>query len=197
MIRKKKSNSVRIISGTFKGRRIQIFPDFTGRPTKDIVREALFDIIGPDIKGKIFLDLFAGTGANGIEAISRGAKKVWLVDMSLPSIKSCSMAVKAFNIEHLVEVKRMEAGRFLNRANRDGLKFDIIFADAPYAMKFSEFLSIIENGIDCLTEFGFLVVEVACDMEYPDSILSLRRTKTKKYGRTKLCFYESVVPGDV
>lgn len=197
MTEKKKSTTIRIIGGIHRGRRIKINTDFTGRPTKDLVREALFDIIGPDIKGKNFLDLFAGTGANGIEAISRGAKKSWLIDMSMASIRVCMQAVKILGVERQVEIKRSEAGRFLSKANRDGLKFDIIFSDAPYAMKFEEFEEIIKNGIPCLTEFGYLVVEVEADSEYPENILNLRRTKVKRYGRTKLCFYESVVSGNI
>jgi len=192
------NRSVRIIGGLLRSRRISIPPRYAGRPTKDRVREALFDVIGDHrVKRSVFLDLFAGTGANGIEALSRGASKVYLVDMDGTSVRMCISAIKKFNIERQVEVKRMDVRRFISRALSEKTTFDIIFADPPYELSFKDLNVLFEGCEKILSDFGILVVEVASDIEYPDRILGLRRTKTKTYGRTKLCFYEGAVSGDV
>ena len=193
----KNIRSVRIVGGSLGGRRIDISPRYAGRPTKNVVREALFDMIGDRINRSLFLDLFAGTGANGIEAVSRGALKSYLIDMDITSIKMCISSTSKFNIQHKVEIKRMDARRFISKAVSDNMTFDVIFADPPYALSYDDLREMFEGCEHLMSDLGILVVEVECQIEYPDRILGLRRTKVKTYGRTKLCFYEGVVSGNV
>lgn len=188
---------LRIIGGSLRGRKIRLSARFSGRPTRDMVREALFSIIGQDIYRCVFLDLFAGSGANGFEAISRGARKAILVDMSPVAINSCIESANHFGVSSQVEIKRMEASRYLQKASSDGQMFDIIFADPPYEMKADEFEAIIAGGSDCLAENGILIVEVAGNAAYPENIAELVKYKERIYGGTKLCFYKRALPGDV
>ena len=118
---------MRVITGTARGRRLQEPANMDIRPTTDQVKEALFNIVQFDVEGRRVLDLFAGTGQLGIEALSRGAKSVTFVDESAEAIK----IIKS-NLEHCKlqgEVVRSEAVSFLKRCG----KYDLIFLDPAYA----------------------------------------------------------------
>src|SRR6266436_4055898 len=125
--------TLRIIAGTFRGRRLKSPPSLLTRPTSDRLRETLFNIIAPRVRDARFLDLCAGSGAVGIEAISRGAAHVTFVDQSR---KMCAL-IEA-NLEELadeidVELVSGEAVEFLRRrAKKEGSQFDTIFFDPPY-----------------------------------------------------------------
>lgn len=197
MSKGKYNRSIRIVGGSLRGRSIDISAKYSGRPTKNIVREALFDILGDRVKYSIFLDLFSGTGANGIEAISRGAQRSYLVDMDNEAIKMSVSYSKKFSIQEAVEIKRMDSRRFVTKAVSENMSFDIIFADPPYALANDDLREMFEGCAKLIGEFGILAVEVECNIEYPDRILGLRRVKEKTYGRTKLCIYEGSVSGNV
>src|SRR5258708_10964854 len=137
---------MRIIAGKYRGRRLKSPPSLQTRPTSDRLRETLFNILAPRIKGARFLDLCAGSGAVGIEALSRGASHVTFVDQSR---KMCAL-IEA-NLEAIadgidVELVSGEAVEFLRRRAKKGVSpFDIIFFDPPYE---SDYDDILERMVD-------------------------------------------------
>src|SRR6266498_1433141 len=126
---------MRIITGKYRGRRLQSPPSLQTRPTSDRLRETLFNILAPRIRGARFLDLCAGTGAVGIEALSRGAAHVTFVDQSRRMCALIETNIRALEVdEQEFEVVTSEATKFLGRCAKKGLPhFDIIFFDPPYA----------------------------------------------------------------
>ena len=121
---------MRIIAGEFRGRTLRPPADRRVRPTADRVREAWFSIVGGDLSGARVLDLFAGSGALGLEALSRGAVSVDLVEISKPSLDALRENVAALDAERRVRVHRADALRFAAAAPAGA--YDIVFADPPY-----------------------------------------------------------------
>ena len=129
-----KSNSVRIISGTLRGRKVS-FPDGEGlRPTKDQVRETLFNWLQFEIPGKQCLDLFAGSGVLGIECLSRGAQSVTFIEKNPTAANgiTASLAQLELTTGHVVCGDSL---KWLNEAEFNGLSYDLIFLDPPFAQK--------------------------------------------------------------
>src|SRR5437870_3052492 len=148
---------MRIIAGKYRGRKLKSPPSLQTRPTSDRLRETLFNILAPRIKGARFLDLCAGSGAVGIEALSRGVKQATFVDQSA---KMCSL-IEA-NLETLgvdedeVNVVSVEALEFLRLcAKREGEPFEMIFFDPPYAADYEGVLNCLgENMAQLLASAG-------------------------------------------
>ena len=145
---------MRIVAGELGGRRLIGPPDDSVRPTSDRVREALFSILG-DIEGLTVLDLFAGTGALAIEAISRGAAAATLVDVSIGPAEA---NVVALDVGDRAQLIRSDARRFLER---DAGKYDLVFFDPPYKLA-RRFASDLETHLSAsLDEGGRVIVETA------------------------------------
>jgi 16S rRNA (guanine966-N2)-methyltransferase len=123
---------MRVIAGTYGGRQLQSPGGMDTRPTADRVREALFSILGTRVEGARVLDLFAGSGALGIEALSRGAAEVTFVDNGAPAIRAVRANLEALGAEAVVV--RAEARRFLGGASRSGRQYDLVFLDPPYRL---------------------------------------------------------------
>jgi len=182
---------MRITSGKYRGLPIKSPPGDRLRPTQDLVREALFDILRDKITDCVFLDLCAGTGAVGLEAISRGASDVFLVEKNRSNSKFIQANIKMLkgaNPKVIYGDASMVLKSFQNR-----LKFDMIFADPPYE-KYGEnpLLTKILNNIgefDLLNDDGMIIFEQASREKVVESeVFSVM--KEKKYGKTKLIFYE-------
>src|SRR3954447_14940627 len=123
---------MRIISGIHGGRRLQAPAGLDTRPTSDRVREALFSILGERVQDAEVLDLFAGSGALGIEALSRGARRATLVDNAPAAIRAIAANLEALGAD--ATVARAEARRFLGGASRSGRSYDLVFLDPPYRL---------------------------------------------------------------
>jgi 16S rRNA (guanine(966)-N(2))-methyltransferase RsmD len=123
---------MRVIAGQFKGRRLQAPPGLETRPTSDRVREALFSILGPRVEHARVLDLFAGSGALGIEALSRGAREATFVDNAAPAIRALEANLRDLHVT--ATVVRAEARRFLGGASRSARQYDLVFLDPPYRL---------------------------------------------------------------
>ena len=123
---------MRVVAGEFKGRRLQSPPGLDTRPTSDRVREALFSILGSGVSDARVLDLFAGSGALGIEALSRGARHATFVDEAGPAVKAIAANLEA--VGGRGEVVRAEARRFLGGASRSARQYDLVFLDPPYRL---------------------------------------------------------------
>lgn len=182
---------MRVISGIYGGRLLKSPSGVRTRPTSDRLRETLFNILAPDILEETrFLDLCAGTGAIGIEAVSRGAGHVTFVDKAR---KACGLIEENLDQlgvpERATEVVCIEASKFLQK-NPQGA-WDIIFFDPPYASDYAAVLeSIGGKHAGVLAEDGALVVEHHAKTELPDAAGDIRRWRLIKQGETCLSFYE-------
>lgn len=175
---------MRVITGTAKGRRLTTLEGEDIRPTSDKVKGAIFNSIQFDIEGRTVLDLFAGSGSLGIEALSRGAKKAVFVDLSRDAVR-----VVNENLEHcrLKENAAVFNGDSLSFLKTTREKFDIIFIDPPYKKQLAQkALSLAEK---VLNEGGIIVCETAFDEEMPESTGSYTVAKSDKYSKTKLTIY--------
>jgi 16S rRNA (guanine966-N2)-methyltransferase len=121
---------VRVVAGAFGGQRLVAPPGRSTRPTSDRVREALFSILGESVQRARVLDLFAGSGALGIEALSRGAAGAVLVDSSAAAVAAIRRNLEALGAD--AEVRRQDALRYLDGARRDARQYDLVFLDPPY-----------------------------------------------------------------
>jgi 16S rRNA (guanine(966)-N(2))-methyltransferase RsmD len=121
-----------VIAGTWGGRRLQAPPGDAVRPTSDRVREALFSVLAARIPGARVLDLFAGSGALGIEALSRGAASATFVDSAPAALKALKANLGVLGAE--AEVRRQDALRFLGGASGDAREYDLVFLDPPYRL---------------------------------------------------------------
>jgi len=186
---------VRIIAGTYRGRNLKSPPSLQVRPTSDRLRETLFNVIAPRIQSTRFLDLCAGSGAVGIEALSRGCAHSTFVDRS----RKISALIKA-NLdlcrvpEEQTIVVQGEAGEFLREAiSRESKPWDIVFFDPPYANDYLGILELFgENAEALLAEQGLLIVEHHHKNQLPDMIKSLRRSRILKQGDSALSFYQRI-----
>jgi 16S rRNA (guanine966-N2)-methyltransferase len=121
---------MRVIAGRYRGRRLQAPPGVATRPTSDRVREALFSVLGDRVRGARVLDLFAGSGALGIEALSRGAAEATFVDSAPAAIRAVRNNLDA--LDAAAEVRRADARRFLGTARAASRQYDLVFLDPPY-----------------------------------------------------------------
>lgn len=150
---------LRVIAGKLKGNRIQSVSNQLTRPTGDKVKESLFQIIGPFFDGGTCLDLFAGSGALAIEAVSRGVERAVLVDKQAKAISVIHKNIHHLKIKEQVEVFRNDAFRALKALEKRKLKFDIIFLDPPYhQVSYQKLLEAI-IAADILQDQGLIVCE--------------------------------------
>src|SRR3954471_3043836 len=182
---------MRVIGGVYRSRTLQAPPGQATRPSSDRLRETLFNVLAPRIEGTRFLDLCAGSGAVGIEALSRGASYATFVDRSR---KMCGLVEANLDLcgvpEDETEVVCSEAAEFLRRAaTRGDKKWDIAFFDPPYALDYSPVLSIFGTAA-ILEDDGILIVEHHHKNELKDAIGEIRRWRILKQGDSALSFYE-------
>ena len=187
---------LRIIGGKARGRRIRSVPGETTRPITDKVREALFNIIGPDIQGATVLDLFAGTGSVGIEALSRGAKYVCFVDVNWQPIATIRDNIKSTGLIDGGEVIRSDAFAFLGHPPNN--QFDYIFIAPPqYKKIWSRALLSLDSHIEWLSDDAWVIVQIH-PIEYEPigqgfKIINLFEFDQRNYGSTLLVFYRRSV----
>jgi 16S rRNA (guanine(966)-N(2))-methyltransferase RsmD len=185
---------VRIVAGQYRGRVLKSPPSLQIRPTSDRLRETLFNVLAPRIAGTRFLDLCAGSGAIGIEALSRGASHATFVDKSR---KMCGLIEANLDLcgvpEDETEVVLSDAAEFLRRfIARDGgqPRWEIAFFDPPYAIDYAPVLNAFGSGSVLDAEDGLLIVEHHHKNEMKDEIGALRRWRILKQGDSCLSFYE-------
>ena len=167
---------MRIVAGEFGGRRLVVPADSRVRPTADRVREAWFSMLADRVVGSRVLDLFAGSGALALEAISRGARAATLVELSAPSLVAIRANIEALGVADRVEVVRRDALRFVAKLERHA--FDIVLADPPYGHRAAQALVELFRA----NEFARLLAvehEAARDLEGDE---------TRRYGETAITF---------
>jgi len=180
---------MRVISGSARGRTLKSVPGRNTRPTSDRVKEAMFSMIGPYIDGGEALDLFAGTGALGIEALSRGADRAIFVDAERASVEVVRANLRNTGLSERAEVHRGDAERALGILARRGLAFDLVFLDPPYRMRNMDEIMRRMQELGLLKGGCRIVVEHAAEQDYPGRIGGLNRTKRAEYGDTAVSIY--------
>ncbi len=177
---------MRVITGKARGVALKTPDGLQTRPTADRVKEALFSVIQFDIPGARVLDLFAGTGQLGIEALSRGAKEAVFVDAGEPACKLVRENLKRTKLENQARVVKGDYLSFL-KSTRES--FDLIFLDPPYAEVF------LENALKCISEIdilqsgGIIVAERPLGKELELTLPGYIRSKDYKYGKTLITLY--------
>jgi 16S rRNA (guanine966-N2)-methyltransferase len=187
---------VRISAGLLKGRKIRGGKlsskknrEAGFRPTSSKVREAIFDILRDDIRGASFLDLYAGSGTVGFEALSRGAAECCFVEHDPRRFREIMSSVKRMGLEDSVTLFREEASDFLRRALKSKITFGIIFADPPYSSgEFDKIFPLLDGG-EVLREGGLLMIEHPSKKVFMNAAPSLRFVRNYKYGDTMLTLF--------
>jgi len=180
---------MRVIAGQAKGRPLKSVPGDTTRPTTDKVKEALFSMIGPYFDGERVLDLFAGTGGLGIEALSRGAGSAVFVDANARSVEVVRRNLETVGMSERAEVYRNDAVRAIKALGRKGAPFDLIFLDPPYAMEAADRLlgELAERGL--AADGAVAVLEHAASRTYPERFSGYGLIKRAVYGEAALSIY--------
>ena len=178
---------MRIIGGKYRSRVLAEFAGENVRPTSDRAREALFNILALKIYGARVLDLFAGSGALGIESLSRGAKEVIFNDFSKDSVAIVKKNLNTLKIPVGVDAKVVQ-GDYLDCLEQARGQFDLIFIDPPYRMEYGEkaLKKIAEKGL--LSENGIAIYER--DIPFEAEIDGLKKYDERKYGKAYLSFFK-------
>ena len=176
---------MRVITGSARGRRLKELEGLETRPTTGKVKESLFSIIQFDIEGRRVLDLFAGTGQLGIEALSRGAASAVFVDTRRDALRVIGENLKICGLEDRAAVKSGDALAYL----RSGEKFDLIFLDPPYQSDLLEKSLEMIAAFDICREHGMILAESRVDKTLPLLAAPYRIYREYRYGKIKLTVY--------
>jgi 16S rRNA (guanine966-N2)-methyltransferase len=180
---------LRVISGEARGRRLKVPVDDSIRPTADRTKETLFQMIDREIQEARVLDLFAGTGNLGIEALSRGARQVLFVDKASGAVAIIKENLSLVDFHRRSEVWQEDVFSALIRLKRIGRQFDLVFSDPPYDRQLTERpLHLLAHG-NLVEEAGLVVVEHHRKDRLPERAGTLRRSDERRFGDTVLTFY--------
>jgi 16S rRNA (guanine966-N2)-methyltransferase len=184
---------MRIIGGQARGRRLAPLQGLNIRPTSDRVKEAIFNLIGQDLTDMLVLDLFAGTGNLGIEALSRGASHCVFVDNSLQAIRQIQKNLDQCGYQEQATVIRKDlSGGLPEKLLFNHARFDLVFLDPPYSKGLIENLLTQISGQKILASGAQLIAESSKRDPVPEPLGPLRMIKLKSYGDTKITIYQSV-----
>ncbi|WP_223595972.1 16S rRNA (guanine(966)-N(2))-methyltransferase RsmD [Neobacillus bataviensis] len=184
---------MRVVSGSCKGRPLKAVPGNSTRPTTDKVKEAIFNMIGPYFDGGMGLDLFAGSGGLGLEALSRGLDKVIFIDRESKAIQVIHENIKACKFEEKAEVFRNDAERAIKALIKREISFDYIFLDPPY--KKQQLVSLMEkmDEQELVKTNGIIICEHSFDVELPRNVGRFTQIKHEKYGIIAVTIYSRMV----
>ncbi len=178
---------MRVVSGNLRGMKLNTIEGESTRPTRDIVKEALFSVIQSYVPDAVFLDLFAGSGAIGIEALSRGAKEAIFVDLNPKCIAVIRENVQKGKISDVSRIYNTDYKMALKKLQGEAI--DIIYVDPPYNKNMG--IDAIQRISDynLLASQGLIVIETDTNEEVPDSIGVFEKFNYKRYGRNILSLY--------
>lgn len=186
---------MRIIAGSARGRKL-VSPGTKGggneiRPTSDRAREALFNILGNDVCGARVLDLFAGTGALGLEALSRGADSALFIDKRQSAIGMIDKNIQLTGFSDKVTVLKRDLAKdfFLDSKYIPGEGFSLVFLDPPYKTNLAEELLVLLGKGSCVVRQGIVVVESSVSIKLPEKTGLLRCYDKRQYGDTAFWLY--------
>ena len=178
-----------MISGSARGRALKAVPGMGTRPTTDKVKEAIFSMIGPYFDGGAALDLFAGTGGLGIEALSRGMDKAVFIDKDAKSLETVRHNLQVTGLAEQAEVYKNDAERALKALAKREASFDLIFLDPPYRLKHGDTLMMQMDELKLLSPQATVVLEYESDYEYPASFGPFVQLRKAEYGETTVSIY--------
>ena len=182
---------LRIIAGKARGRHLKGVPGDTTRPITDRTKESLFNIIGPDIQGASFLDLFGGTGSVGIEALSRGAAFVRFVDQQRPAVNTIRTNLQITGLGAAAEVLRVDAFTYLGRSV--DRTFDYIYLAPPqYKDMWQKALTTLDAHPGWLSPDGWVIAQIHPVEYHLGEFRHFREFDQRKYGSTLLVFFEDL-----
>jgi 16S rRNA (guanine966-N2)-methyltransferase len=186
---------VRVVSGVHKGKPLKAVPGSSTRPTTDKVKEAIFNMIGPYFDGGIGLDLFAGSGGLGIEALSRGLEKVIFIDRDGRAIQTIRENISSCRLEESSEVYRNDADRALKALMKREIMFDYIFLDPPY--KKQQLINLMDkmDEHNLANDNSIVVCEHSFDVELPQAVGRFVQVKHEKYGIIAVTIYSRLNEG--
>lgn len=180
---------MRVVSGKFKGKSLKAVPSNSTRPTTDKVKEALFNMIGPYFEDGVCLDLFAGSGGLGLEALSRGMEYAVFVDRDGKAIGTIRANIEQCSAEQQCEVYRNDALRALKALKKRGMTFDCIFLDPPYKKQQLVLLLDTIDDFQLLKEDGIIVCEHSIDVHLPHEIGRLSQVRNENYGMITISIF--------
>lgn len=180
---------MRIIAGDLKGRRIEQPPPDKARPTKDRVREAVFNMIAAEVAGSAVLDLFSGSGAYGLEALSRGARDCVFVENCSECAEVIKRNIEALSLGGRSYLLMSDALGYIESGLREETGFDIIFSDPPYHRHMSKNILIKINHYDILIDSGTLVLEHSSKEDIPEQCGNFSIYKQKTYRDTTISVF--------
>jgi 16S rRNA (guanine966-N2)-methyltransferase len=183
-------SGLRVIAGTARGRRLRSVPGDSTRPITDRTKESLFNILGGDIRGATFLDLFAGTGSVGIEALSRGASFVRFIDKNQNAIHTIHANLKLTETAERAEVMRIDSFQLLQ--SEPDRFFDYVYIAPPqYKELWKRALILLDDHIGWLSSDAWVIVQIH-PVEYATmNLKNLAEFDQRRYGSTILVFYDS------
>ena len=183
--------TLRVISGTARGRKLKSVPGDTTRPVMDRVKEALFNILADDVIDSNWWDLFGGTGAIGIEAISRGASFVRFTDLNRAPVETIKENVEHCGFTKQTEIRRGDAFNLL--AAKSDKAFEYIYIAPPqYKQMWLTALRLVDDNMDLLTDDGTVIVQIDPTEYEQVELKNLIEGEQRKYGSTLLIFYDRV-----
>jgi 16S rRNA (guanine966-N2)-methyltransferase len=185
-------SGIRVIAGTAKGRKLKLVPGDTTRPITDRAKESLFNIIGTNIQGANFFDMFAGTGSVGIEALSRGAAFARFLDLESRAVQAIRDNLKITRFESNAEVLREDAFKYLGRT--PDRSFDFLYIAPPQYHEFwSQALETLDRNPRWLAADAWVIAQIDPREYMEKSLQNLVEFDQRRYGNTMLVFY-GVIP---
>lgn len=182
---------MRVISGSARGKKLKSPADEKVRPTLDRVKENIFNIIGPRIRDAAVLDLFAGSGGLGIEALSRGAKECYFVDNDKRSLDLVRYNLKETGLEKNAVILAKDAESAIQKLCSENKKFDYILIDPPYCQGIVQKILKQLEKYNIMQEEGIVVIETDRIEKLPDETEYLIKIKDREYSSTRISIFES------
>lgn len=185
---------MRVIAGQYRSRVLHAPPGLDTRPTSDRLRETLFNVLAPRIEGAIFLDLYAGSGAVGIEALSRGAKQAFFIEQAEPALRAIRANLAALDFKDSYSLEARSVSAALKRLTVTGQHTDLIFLDPPYAQEKEYATTLNQLGGECknlLAPDAIVVAEHEKRRELDPQYGTLIRYRILKQGDAALSFYHA------
>jgi len=181
---------MRVITGTARGKRLETLDGDAVRPTSDRVKEAIFSIIQFDIEGRRILDLFAGSGQLGIEALSRGAESATFIDAATESLDVVRRNLKSTGLEKQAVVFKSDYSSFLLNCKSN---YDIAFLDPPYLA--GKLTDALQKTASVMSDYGIIICEHPVTLDMPSEAGGFSIKKQYRYGKTMISLYNKQSEG--
>lgn len=181
---------MRVIAGSAKGKRLKAPSGKETRPITDMIKEALFNVIGPNIQDARFLDLFAGSGSVGIEALSRGAAALIFVDNNPAAVRIIYENLDNCGFEDHYEVYCNDVLRALTVLHKNQVKFDYIYVDPPFTVEgiFTDVMKKLDQ-VDIIKPNGTVIIRTRRHKPLPEKFSRLKRYRLNYYGESAMHYY--------